>query len=200
MGSFPFINHVEMAYSPGHKDATVAFFELLGFRVIETGAWITAYVDPANTTNWADNIVYANEAIPAQDSYEAEYARVLASDGKFAAALGRLKEVRQVYPQFGFHFGIAMTSLEEWQARVDRMRQASLEHPLLAGHIEVITFEPGNPLAVSNQSQAYMRADFLSTEGYTFGIQIELQWTPVDEDGNPNAVGTGYFPAREELT
>lgn len=195
-----FLNHVEMVFPPGGLEAARAFFELLGFHVIDTPPWLTVGIEPAEAENWADNVLYAQEAIPAQQRFEDELARVIEGDPALAKTLDHYKKVRRAHPQLAYHWGVHIPTHEDWKARVSRIRDAAENHPLLKGRVEALVFEPGeHPDAISTQSQAFIRTDVLAAEGFTFGLEIELQYTPRDEKGNPNAEATGYFPPADEL-
>lgn len=200
MGTTPFLNHVEMAYKPGQREAARAFFQTLGFHVIDTGAFLTIYVDPGDLSNWADNILYASEAIPAQQTVEEELLKAVETTPSLAAALEHYKNVRHAHPQFTFHFGFSIPTHDEWESRVARVKEAAASHELLAGHLDVMVFEEDSKDAISNQSQCFVRADFLVAEGYPFGLEMELQFTPLGADGKPNATQTGYYPTVDELS
>lgn len=200
MAGRTFLNHVEMVYRPGDEEAAREFFELLGFAVQFTPPWLTVGVEPTEADNWADNVLYAQPAIPAQEKFEAELARVIESDERLAAALNRYKEVRRNHPQVCYHWGVHIPTHEDWEQRVARVQEAAKSHPLLKGRVEVMVFEAGkNPHAISTQSQAFVRTDVLVAEGYPFGLEIELQYTPLDENGKSNAQATGFFPPAEAL-
>lgn len=200
MADKTFLNHVEMVFPPGDQEAARAFFEILGFSVLDTPPWLTVGVEPTEAANWADNVLYAQQAIPAQQRFEDELARVIESDAALAEALNHYKAVRRAHPQLAYHWGVHIPTHEDWAERVARVQEAARSHPLLKDRIEVIVFEPGSSeTAISTQSQAFVRTDVLAAEGFTFGLEIELQWTPRDEKGNPNAQATGYFPPAAEL-
>lgn len=200
MSERTFINHVEMVFPPGDREAARAFFEAMGFQVQDTPPWLTVAVEPAEAANWADNTLYAQEAIPAQMRFEKEFARIIDSDPELSEALDHYKSVRRAHPQVSYHWGVHIPTYEEWQKRVAQVQEAAEHNPLLKDRVEVLVFEAGkNPAAISTQAQAFVRTDVLAAEGFTFGLEIELQWTPVDENGNSNAEATGYFPPPEEL-
>lgn len=199
-GNGPFVNHVNMVYPPGQREAAHAFFETLGFRVLDTPPWLTVAVDPEETENWADNTLYAQEAVPAQKRFEERLARLIESDSELKADLERYKEVRRAHPQLAYHWGIHVPTYADWERRVAAIQEAARTHPLLQDRVEAIVFEPGkNPAAISTQAQAFIRTDVLAAEGFFFGLEIELQWTPLGDNGKPAASATGYFPPEEEL-
>ncbi|MDP9318833.1 MAG: hypothetical protein M3O94_07135, partial [Actinomycetota bacterium] len=65
MAERPLLNHVEMVYQPGDRDAARAFFETLGFGVSDLpgGPWLVITVDPEAGLS-TDNVMYANEPTP----------------------------------------------------------------------------------------------------------------------------------------
>jgi hypothetical protein len=178
------INHAELVYPNGGKEAARATLELLGLTVTEGGPWLVAVLDP-ETANYCDDIIFASEATPAQLAFEDAFAEAVASNPELAAKLSHYQDVRRTHPQFPFHFGISVPTHAEWQRRVSQIEEASREHPLLAGKIEVYAFEPGDPGAITYLSQGFVRTTALAGELLALGLQIELQWTPLDEDGNP---------------
>src|SRR5438874_5921109 len=61
----PLLNHSEMVYRPGDRDAARAFFDAMGFAVSEIPdfPWLVITVDPE--AGWGvDNVMYANESTP----------------------------------------------------------------------------------------------------------------------------------------
>lgn len=179
------INHVELVYPAGGKEAARAALELLGLTVSEGGPWLAAVVDP-DTANFVDDIIFASEVTPAQQRFEEAFANAVEADAQLASTLERYLEVRGQHPQFPFHFGLSVPTHEEWDQRVREIEKASREHPLLAGRIEVAgRFEPGDPGAITYLSQAFIRTSALASETLRLGMQIELQWAPLDEQGNP---------------
>jgi hypothetical protein len=195
------LNHAEMVYPVGGKEAARAALEVMGFTVNELGPWFLVIID-ASSENYLDNVLYASEVTPAQEKYEAAFAAALEKDQDLAAALTRYKEVRHNHPQYPFHFGFSIPTHEEWKERVERVEEAGRSHPLLAGKIEVAgVFEPGDPDAfITHISQAFVRTEVLATEGLQLGLQIELQWAPVDDKGNPIYGLTDELPDLKKLT
>lgn len=178
------INHVEMAFRAGERDHARAVFEVLGFTVQEYGPWLIIAVDP-ETSNGVDNTIYCNEVIPAQQKFEDALATALRSDPDLAGALDHYKSVRSAHPQYTFHWGVSLPSYEDWQERVERVREAGRSHPLLEGRIDVVgVFEPGHPDSVTAQSQAFVVTDVLGSGPFPLGLQVELQWTPVHDNGD----------------
>jgi len=187
------INHAEMVYRPGERDAAQAFFEALGFRVSELGPWLMVLIHP-ETSNGVDNTLYANEATPAQMRFEDAFMRSLERDPDVAASLQHYRKVRMVHPQFNFHFGVTVPTHDEWQERTNRVLEASRSHPLLACRVEATVLEPGHPSALGPQSQAFFQTDILASGSLALGLLFELQWTPVTASGEFGSSGRIDYP------
>lgn len=188
------INHAELVYPKGGRDVARAAFELVGLTVSEVGPWLAGVLDP-DTANYIDDIIVASEATPAQQAFEKAFTRALESDAELARGLDRYRAVRGAHPQYASHFGIAIATHEDWKARVGRIANAGREHPLLAGKIEIAArFEPGDPGAITHHSQAFVHTSALAFETLQLGLQIELQWSPVDDHGNPLHGLVGELP------
>jgi hypothetical protein len=180
--SSPFVNHVEMIFRPGERGAARKLFESLGFGVGDHGPWLVVSVDPA-TGNGVDNVFYASEPIPAQQTFEDALAKALCDDPAATAAREHYEEVRLAHPQYSFHFGVSMDSQAGWQERTDRIREAAANDPLLKGRVEVSVFLPGDPGSVGNVYQAFVLTDILSTGTMQTGLILEVQFYPRNESG-----------------
>lgn len=176
------INHVEMIYQQGERETARALFETMGFGVSDFGPWLVVSVDPSNG-NGIDNVMYASEPVPAQQKFEAALAEAIANHPEAAAQLEHYRGVRVAHPQFNFHFGASVPTLEDWQERATRLREAAESHELLEGRIEVSVFNPGDPGAVGPQHQCFILTDVLSTGTLQTGLIFELQWTPTNAAG-----------------
>ena len=171
------INHVEMIFQPGEREAARAYFETLGFGVSDFGSWLVVAVDP-NTGNGIDNVMYASEPVPAQQQFEDALAKALDAHPEAAAALEHYRGVRVAHPQFNFHFGASIPTHEEWVERTERIVAAAGSHPLLRGRIDVSVFNPGDPGAVGPIHQTFVLTHILSTGTLQTGLIFELQWRP----------------------
>jgi hypothetical protein len=171
------INHVEMIFGPGEREAARAFFEAMGFEVSDFGPWLVVNVDP-ETGNGIDNVMYASEPVPAQQRFEDALHEALAADEKAIAALEHYRGVRIAHPQFNFHFGASLPTREVWEERTARVREAADEHPLLRHRVEVAVFNPGDPGAVGPIHQTFLLTEILSTGTLQTGLIFELQWRP----------------------
>lgn len=176
------INHVEMIFQPGERDAARAFFEVLGFGVADFGPWLVVSVDPENG-NGIDNVMYASEPVPAQQQFEDALAEALEGHEGASAALAHYREVRIAHPQFNFHFGASVPTKEDWEDRVKRIEDAAENHPLLKDRINLSVFNPGDPGAVGPQYQAFILTHILATGTLQTGLIFELQWTPTNAKG-----------------
>jgi hypothetical protein len=177
------LNHVEMVYRPSEVDAAQAFFEAMGFGVSRWASWLVIKIDPEKG-NGIDNGMYANEPTPAQLNFEAAFEQALASDSRLAESLERHRIITREWPYYNFHFGASIPTHEDWEKRVERLREANRSHPLLKDRIELVVFEPSTSRALSAQSQAFVFTDILTSGGpFSQGLQFEIQWTPTPDSG-----------------
>jgi hypothetical protein len=181
----PLLNHVEMVYRPGDREAAQAFFETLGFAVSDLpgGPWLVIRVDPDADFD-GDNVMYANEPTPAQRNFEAALERALENDSELAETLDRYRSIRRAHPQYVFHFGASLPTHEEWEARLEQLQEAARSHPLLKGRIDIKVSEPGIPGALGPLSQAFVYTDILAAGPFaSSGLLFDMQWKPpVDPD------------------
>jgi hypothetical protein len=176
----PLLNHVEMLYRPGQRDAARAFFEAFGFAVsdLPNGPWLVITVDPEAGPG-TDNVMYANEPTPAQLNLDAALEQALAADPQLAATLERYRAIRWERPQYVFHFGASLPTREDWEERVQCLQEAGRSDPLLAGRVEIKVSEPGMPGALGPMSQAFVYTDILATGPFVLsGVLFDLQWRP----------------------
>jgi hypothetical protein len=203
MADRPILNHAEMVFRPGDRDAAKALYEVMGFRVGEIPGfpWMSIDVDadaPEGELR-VDNLMYANESTPAQQNLEAALDRVLASDADLADKLARYRTIRRAHPQYVFHFGASVPTREDWIARVEAIREANESHPLLKGRIELDVREAGDPTALGGLSQAFIYTEIIECQLYQFGgMLFDLQWSP----GTEKLLATmpTSFPDRLEMT
>jgi hypothetical protein len=184
----PLLNHVEMVYQPGDREAAQAFFETMGFAVSDLpgGPWLVITVDPE--TPGVDNVMYANEPTPAQKNLEAALEQAIANDSELADTLDRYRSIRRAHPQYVFHFGASVPTHEEWQARVERLQEANNSHPLLEGRLDIKISEPGLPGALGPLSQAFIYTDILACGPFALAtILFDLQWSPERVPGEVRA-------------
>ena len=180
MGDRPIINHSEMVYRPGDREAARALFETMGFRVEELPEfpWLIIIID-AEAERGRDNVMYANESTPAQQNLEQALGTALAADPELAGRLERYRSIRRAHPQYVYHFGASVPTHDDWKERVDRLREASQSHPLLKGRIEMDVYEPGVPGALGPLSQAFIHTDIIEWGPFQLGgLLFDLQWAP----------------------
>ena len=135
------LNHLEMVYRPGERELATRVFELLGMRVLDNGGpWMFAHVDPT-IGDTANNACYASEMTPEQWAFEQALATAIATEdddtsGVGAEAAGYLARLRGE-PQRSFHFGVRLFERDDFDATLDRIRDAAND-PELAGRVELI--------------------------------------------------------------
>jgi len=172
------LNHVEMVYRPGEGEHARAFFETMGFTVTKSMAWLRIRINPEG--NGVDNVMFANEATPAQQNFDAAFEHALASDSRLAETMDRQRKVGREWPYYNFHFGASIPTHGDWERRVERLQEASESHPLLGDRVELVVFEADTPRALTLHSQAFVFTDILTTNApFSHGLQFELQFTPV---------------------
>ena len=197
MAELPLLNHSEMVYRPGDRDAARAFFETMGMTVSELPdfPWLIISVDP--NLGQGDNVMYAQESTPAQQNLEKKLDSLLAADSELKDLLERYQKIRRAHPQYVFHFGASTPTHEDWQQRVDKLQEANENHPLLKGRIEMYVYEPGVPGALGPLSQAFIHSDIIQCGPSQIGpILFDLQWSPDVEHRN---IGDIKFPDRMQM-
>ncbi len=173
----------------------------MGLRVLDHGGeWFFCLINPAST-DVANNACYASQVTAEQWALEQALSAVIASaepgEGRDeehddldigGAARAYLDRVR-AEPQRSFHFGIRYATKEDFDATLDRIRQAE-QDPDLAGRVGITgIYYPDEPGALApNMIQAFVRTDVVSAGLLAFGQHIELQWHlpgRTDESGRP---------------
>jgi hypothetical protein len=176
----PLLNHAEMVYGPGDREAARAFFQVLGFEVAEYPAfpWLVITIDPDGIRG-VDNVMYVNESTPAQQTFEKALLAAAERDEELGRALTRYTEVRDAHPQFVFHFGVSVPTHEQWEERVAALREANESHELLKGRLDLHVYEPGVPGAVGPLSQAFIYTDIIAVGPLPFSrLLLDFQWAP----------------------
>ncbi|ASV84864.1 hypothetical protein CES85_5668 [Ochrobactrum quorumnocens] len=179
------LNHIETVHRPGDKDVARAVFEILGFFVAEFTTnvggkdmvFLFASLDPANA-NGIDNVIYCSEVRPAQLALEQAMKAAIVADASFKAAAEEYRRQTSGQPQIFPHFGFSVPSLDDWEARVARVRDAAKNHPLLAGRIEIAgIYRLNDPTSVTPQTQAFIRTDAFSLGLLEFPVYFEIQYS-----------------------
>ncbi len=182
MADRPILNHAELVYRPGDREAAQAFFETMGYEVVERPGfpWLSIIVDPqSDPGRRVDGLMYICESTPAQQNLEAALDALTAENPDLADKFQRYRRIRRAHPQYVFHFGGSVPTHEDWQARVDRLREANESHPLLKGRLEIDVREPGDPTALGGLSQAFIHTDIVQVGVIQGGgILFDLQWAP----------------------
>lgn len=193
------INHVELIYPEGGRDAARAVLELLGCTVVDVDQWMLGLLnehdfpdvidaDAIRSKNMIDDLVCVSEIIPAHQAYEDAYAAVLESNPSLGESFDHWREVRATFPPYNFHYGFSIPTYEKWEELIESIREAGENHPLLKGKIEVVTtYGPGLEHEYSLLHQAFIRTSALAQENLRLGWQFELQYAHVREDGVPDS-------------
>ncbi len=176
------LNHLEMMYRPGERALARRVFELLGMRVIDNGAeWLFANVDPA-IGDVRNNACYASEMTPQQWALEqAITAQISAGEadpsGEIGPAAAEYLTRLRSEPQRAFHFGINIFDRDDFDATLDRVRDAGTD-PELAGRLELLgVYHPDDPGTLApGMIQAFVRTDVVAAGLVAFGQHVELQW------------------------
>lgn len=179
MAELPLLNHAEMVYRPGDRDAVRAFFEAMGMTVSERPKfpWLIVSVDPS--LGQGDNVMYIQESTPAQQNLEQKLHNLLGTDPELKDLVDRYQRIRRAHPQYVFHFGASTPTHEDWERRVATLREANESDPLLKGRIEMYVYEPGLPGALGPLSQAFIHSDLIQCGPLQIGpILFDLQWSP----------------------
>jgi len=180
----PLLNHAEMLYRPGERAHAQAFFETMGFGVTDLpgGPWLVITVDPEKGPS-PENVMYANEPTPAQLNFEAAFQKACENDAELADSLDRYKKIRRKHPQYVFHFGASLPTHEDWQQRLEALREANRSHPPLKGRLDIKVSEPGLPDALGPLSQAFIYQDILAYGPFSITPMLfDMQWIPPMDD------------------
>jgi hypothetical protein len=176
-GARRLLNHVEMVYRPGERPLAVKVLEVLGFAVHDDGGeFLAASADPS-APDIVDNTCYLSQATPQQWAFEQSLSEALQS-----GALGRTHaayhELLRREPQRALHFGVHLSTLEDLEATVERVRNIEQVAPELKGRLSLSgTYYPGGPGSLApNIVQAFFYTDVMASGLLTIGQHFELQW------------------------
>jgi hypothetical protein len=191
------LNHVELVYRPGERALAARLFELLGFRVIDSGGtFLSAFID-AQTRDLLNNALYASEVTPEQWELDRALLAQTREDGEVGmAARGYLDRVAHE-PQRSFHFGIRYPTLEQLEATLAAVDAAGRDDAELAGRVAVSgVFRPGDPGSYTDiMVQAFVKTDVVAAGLLAFGQHLELQFhLPLKRPQEAQQEGT---PARQ---
>ena len=172
-------NHVEMVHRPGEEHLAHKLLTLLGCAPQKSP---NAFMG-VNFTFSNDQILWVSEVTPEQWAFEEWIQAQLgeAGNAESQAFVAKLK----THPQRYSHFGLGMTTLDDWEAAVDRVRVASESDPELKGRVSVpLVSRPESPGSVASETggkmgktlyQAFVRTDIISTGLLTLGQAVEIQ-------------------------
>ncbi len=178
------LNHMELVYRPGERALAARVFEMLGMRVRDQGGtWITAFVDP-DVTDVTNKACYASEVTAEQWVFEQALGAAIDVSENEPSSPAEIGPAGRAYvnrlradPQHSSHFGIRYKARDDFDATLDRVRQAA-DDPELSGRIALIgVYQPDEPGALApNMIQAFVRTDAVAAGLLTLGQLIELQW------------------------
>ena len=171
------LNHVALVFGPGEREVARALFETVGFTVLDHDRWLIVHVD-RETGDGVDNVLFASEPVPAQRKFEEALNSAIDGDPILTGALEHYREWKEAHPQVNFHFGASIKTYDDWQGRLERLRQAKVNHPLLAGRFKLKVLEKGDPDSLDIRSQLFIFTDILAVGPFALGLVMELQWTP----------------------
>jgi hypothetical protein len=159
-------NHAELVYRPGERALVRHLFELLGRKVVDDGSpWLRI-----------DGTVFISEVTPKQWAFEQALSTMLEKRREDAALEPFLSGLK-VAPQLYCHFGIGIATLAEWEALIQRVREAGSSDPQLRGRVGIASvIRPGEQGSLSDLLvQAFVTTDVFSAGLLTLGQSFELQ-------------------------
>ena len=166
------LNHVELLHRPGERELANRLLALLGCEPVDRGNhWFTSFVDPAGPRDFVNNTLYASEVRPEQWAFEQ-----VVMDAASPARETYLEGLRHA-PQYSTHFGIRIDDGDEFEATLERIREAGEHDEHLAGRVALDgVFRPGEPGAIApNMVQAFVWTDVVAAGLLCLGQHIELQ-------------------------
>jgi hypothetical protein len=172
-------NHVEMVHRPGEAHLVKKLLTLLGFEPVVSAV-------PFAGTRWIsspDKILWVSEVTPEQWAFEQWLQAQLKESGTDESRSFHENLKRQ--PQKYAHFGLGLTSLNDWQGVVARLKEAAASDPELKDRITLpLVVRPEDKGSVADDSggkmgrtlyQAFLRTDILASGLLTMGQAIEIQ-------------------------
>jgi hypothetical protein len=172
------LNHVELVYRPGERALAARLFELLGFRVMDTGGtFLSAFID-AGTSDFLNNALYASEVTPEQWTLDRALLDDFDRDDRVGTAARAYLDRLANEPQRSFHFGIRYPDLEQLEATLAAIETAGRDDSELGGRVSVSgVFRPGDPGAYTDlMVQAFVKTDVVAAGLLALGQHVELQW------------------------
>jgi hypothetical protein len=171
------LNHVEFVHRPGEQKIVAALFELLGFETFEVwdGQIVIVVLDSASYDRTGNhNYLAGSEVRPEQWAFDQALAEAFQSqplDPLFRNFLNFIAEK----PHLGMHFGVHLSSPEQWEETIARLEDTDNYAPPLRGRVELLrAFRRGDPGAPSNLHQAFIWTDVIASGSLALGQRIEL--------------------------
>lgn len=171
------LSHIETVYRPGERHLVLLLLNGLGLKIEETHGYILGFIDERTETNHLENMISASEITP--EHWKFEQALTAAINRPELAELSTsYQHALKTQPQTRPHFGMAYSSMTEWEATVERIRRMLEEHPELRGRIELASlFKPGDPGSQSDYLQhAFIYTNVIGSSCLSLGLVIELQY------------------------
>jgi len=173
------LTHSECIYAPGDAALVEELFRALGFTVIKVEGYpyIIAQVEH-DKQDVMTNCIYASELTPVQQAFEKTLQEQLASSPEFRSAAEDWENDFRNDPQRSVHFGFRYESRENFEAAIERVRQASGPGKPLEGRVLVTgVYFPGDPGSITDtMAQGFIWTDILASGILTFGQHLEMQW------------------------
>jgi hypothetical protein len=187
-------NHIELVHRPGEAALACRVLRLLGVNMVPepfTFAGTTFYQE-------AEGVLYVSEVTEQQWAFERWLQDRLAKDD--TEATRQFLGGHRAYPQRYAHFGVGLTTLDEWEATVSRIQNAAATDPELMSRIRLpLVARPGDDgsaykytgaAAAKTVYQAFFHTDIFSAGLLTVGQAIDIQhyrehdpsWTREEEE------------------
>ena len=171
-----FANHVEMVHRPGEAELAFKLLALLGCSPKSLPAPFAGVVFHSSD----DLTLWVSEVTPEQWAFEQWLEGQLKAGGTAESAA--FAESLKFRPQKYGHFGIGLATLGEWEALVDRLRDAAETDPDLRGRVSLpLVKRPEDEGSIAREThgqlattlyQAFLRTDIVAAGLLTLGQGI----------------------------
>jgi hypothetical protein len=186
-----FLSHVEIVHRPGERDLADQFLELLGMTTEDAmgGRFMLTKVESASFEPAAFfNFFGGSEVHAEQWAFESALEDAI-RQGPLGESFAAWQQRLDRDPTSGMHTGIHFSSVEAWEAAVERLARLDETHPQLAGRARLASVHrPEDPDAVAPFFQAFVWTDILSAGSLAIGQRFELSSFP---DGLAEAAEAG---------
>jgi hypothetical protein len=173
------ITHSECIFAPGDEDLVKELFTTLGFAVtkVDPYPYVIAHVNPDVKDPMA-NVLYASEMTPTQQVFEKTLRTTLEANPEFKTAAHNWEQDFRDDPQRSVHFGFKYDSREEFEAVIERLREAGQPGRPLAGRVVVTgVYFPGDQGSITDtMAQGFVWTDVMASGILAFGQHLEMQW------------------------